>query len=105
MAELGGHGAGQGVDAGLGRRVCGGVGRHDLPGDRRDVDDAPAVALFDDGPPERAAHVEGAVEVRVDDGPPEVDVEVDHGHPVRTAGRARVVHDDVDAPEGAEHLT
>ena len=62
---------------------------HDLPGDRGDVDDAPALALFDDGPAERAAHVEGAVEVRVDDGPPEVDVEVDHGNPVRAAGRAR----------------
>ena len=64
----------------------------------------PPLALLGDGPPERPAHVEGAVEVRVDDGPPELDVEVDHGNPVRAAGRARVVHDDVDSPEGAEHL-
>ena len=50
----------------LRRRVGRGARRHHLPADRRDVDDAAAVALLDEMPAERAAHVEGAVEVDVD---------------------------------------
>ncbi len=55
-------------------------------------------------PPERAAHVEGAVEVDVDHRAPLLDLEVDHRDAIVAAGGAGVVDDDVDAPELVEHV-
>ena len=72
-AELRRHRARERVDAGLRRRVRRGARGHHLPADRRDVDDAAALALRDELLAERAAHVEGAVEVHVDHRAPLVD--------------------------------
>ena len=104
LPELRRHRARERVDARLRRRVRRGARGHQLPADRRDVHDAAAVALRDEVPAERAAHVEGAVEVHVDHGAPLLDGQVDHRDPVVAARRAGVVHDDVDAPELVEHL-
>ena len=85
-------------------RVRRGARGHHLPADRRDVDDAAAVALLDEAATERAAHVEGAVQVDVDDAVPQLGIEVDDRHTVGAASGTGVVDDDVDASELVDHL-
>ncbi len=68
-------------------------------GDRRDVDDASALALVDEGTGGGLRDEERAGEVGVDDAAPLRLLQLGQGHAVVSAGGGGVVHQDVDPPQ------
>ena len=63
----------------------------------------PPVTLLDQAATERAAHVEGAVQVDVDHAVPQLEIEVDDRHAVGAPRGAGVVHHDVDPAHLVDH--